>query len=203
VAGIEPLAGRRCPRCAARCGRGERCPACHGAAPFARVTAVGPYAGVLREALHALKYRGVRGVAGPLAALAARALGTAPAGAVVVGVPAHGGRLAGRWLDHAALLADGVGAALRLQVQPRAMVRQRATRPQVGLDPAERAANLSGAFRASAVVRGARVVLVDDVMTTGATVREVSAALLAAGARSVDVCVVARADQAPRRSAPR
>jgi predicted amidophosphoribosyltransferase len=195
LASVEPLAGRRCPRCAARLRRGTSCPAGCSTWPLDRVRAAGPYVGALREGIHALKYRGVRGVAAPLAHLAATALGATPAGSLVVGVPPHPRRLGQRWLDHAGLLAAGVARYLGAEHSASAVTRSRFTRPQVGLGLAERRTNLAGAFTASGAVAGRHVIVVDDVLTSGATACAVADAVLAAGARSVSACVVARADE--------
>ena len=84
--------------------------------------------------------------------------------------------------------------ALALPVAPRLAVRRSDTRPQVGLAPADRHANLQGAFTAGqGPVRGRRIVIVDDVITTGSTVAELARALKQAGAATVDVWCVARA----------
>jgi predicted amidophosphoribosyltransferase len=89
-------------------------------------------------------------------------------------------------------VADRVAERLRLRVRPRWLVRLRATAPQTDLAAAERRANVAGAFAAAPVVAGRHVVVVDDVITTGATVGECARALRAAGARRVGVLAVAR-----------
>jgi ComF family protein len=154
---------------------------------------VGVYSSVLRAGIHALKYRGVRGVADPLGQLAARAYGAADEDALVVPVPSRRRRVAVRGVDHARLLAVVVAREVGRLVVVDALERCRRTRPQVGLDPTERRRNVLGAFRATSVVAGHAVILVDDVMTTGATAEACAEALLIARARVVDVCTVARA----------
>jgi predicted amidophosphoribosyltransferase len=160
-----------------------------------RVTAYGAYCGVLKEAIHALKYDGVRGVASPLARLAAAGHGAPPSGAAVVAVPSHSSRFRQRWLDHAGLLAEAVAAAMAVEAMPGVVVRCKPTRPQVGLGLDERLRNLDEAFVASGQVCGKSVVLVDDVLTTGSTACAAARSLRQAGARAVSVCVVARADE--------
>jgi|GEM_PF-364537 predicted amidophosphoribosyltransferase len=96
-------------------------------------------------------------------------------------------------LDHAALLALAVGDRLECDVALDSLVRVRPSRRQVGLNPAQRRANVAGVFRSTTVVVGRPVLLVDDVHTTGATVGACASALVSAGARYVSVVTVARA----------
>jgi ComF family protein len=110
-------------------------------------------------------------------------------------VPLHLRRLRWRGFNQAQLLAAALAARGDLAVDPFALVRHRPTPPQVGLDATARRRNVVGAFAVPDPfrVRAKRVLLVDDVYTSGATTNECSRVLRAAGARRVDVCVLARA----------
>jgi len=160
-----------------------------------RVTAAGTYGGALREAIHRFKYDGERALANELgtlvAACVASDLATGVALDVVVPAVLHPERARSRGYDQAMLLAAVVAqrTALPLRLPLR---RIRAVSPQVALDRAARAENLRGAYVAEAgALRGARVVLVDDVVTTGATLAAATGALRAAGARAVRSYVIA------------
>ena len=160
-----------------------------------RVTAAGSYGGALREAIHRFKYGGERALANELgelvAACVASDLATGVALDVVVPAVLHHERARSRGYDQAWLLAAVVGGrtALPLRVPLR---RIRPAVPQIALDRAARAENLRGAYVAEAgALRGARVALVDDVATTGATLAAATGALRAAGARVVRSYVVA------------
>jgi ComF family protein len=115
---------------------------------------------------------------------------------LIVPVPLHRRRLWARRFNQSALLADAVGRVAGKRVDPFALTRLRHTRPQVGLSRAERQSNLSGAFLVPDEVKarlvGLRILLVDDVLTTGATVNFAARALLRGGAKAVDVLVFAR-----------
>lgn len=160
-----------------------------------RVRAAGTYGGPLRRAIHRFKYEGERALAAELGALVASRLACDIArGAVVdVVVPAisHIARVRERGYDHAWLLAAEVAARCGLPLRA-PLRRVRASRPQVQLDRPTRATNVRGAFIAEAgALRGLRVALVDDVVTTGATIAAASGAIRASGARAVDAYVVA------------
>ncbi len=190
---VAPLPAPLCGRCGVpvmACGWCIRC-AAHEP-PFERARAAGRFDGVLREAIHALKYRGRTAVARPLGYLAAAAFGLPPADALVVPVPAHGQRLQERGVDHALEIAQAAAEAWARPCEPGALRRIRNTRPQTALSPAQRRANVAAAFVAGPL-DGSKIVLVDDVMTSGATVSSCALALLAAGASLVQVCTVARA----------
>ncbi|MBM3488075.1 MAG: ComF family protein [Alphaproteobacteria bacterium] len=115
---------------------------------------------------------------------------------LLVPVPLHRWRLIARHYNQAALLAQAVGRASGIAVLPDALVRTRNTPPQVRLGQVERRRNVHGAFRVpqrrEAAIAGRRIVLVDDVLTTGATVEACTRPLLRAGAVGVDVLTLAR-----------
>lgn len=157
----------------------------------------GPYSGLLGELLRTFKFNARLGLSRVLAALAReaweRAARDGPAPDLVVPAPLHPRRLAERGYNQSLLLARGLKSLPGLQLDPAALSRIRDTPPQARLAGAERRDNLRGAFAADpGRVDGRGVVLVDDVMTTGNTLEEASLALLRAGARSVDVLVLAR-----------
>lgn len=161
---------------------------------FDRARAVARFDGTARDLVHRLKYADGVHLARPLGAMMARA-GRELLGpdAVLVPVPLHRGRIWRRRFNQSALLAREIakvsGASLRLD----AIERVKATRPQVGLTAAQRAENLTGAFQVAdrAALSGKRVVIVDDVMTTGATLDRLSRLVRRAGAASVDALVFA------------
>ncbi len=118
---------------------------------------------------------------------------------LIVPVPLHRSRLFTRRYNQAAVLAEAVSRLSGVKADSFLLARRRATKPQVGLSRAERLSNLSGAFQvgeeAKARLAGLRVLLVDDVLTTGSTVNLAAKALLRGGAKAVDVLVFARVVQ--------
>jgi len=164
--------------------------------PLLQLEWCAPFAGVVRSALHALKYAGERRLAAPLgAALAARWAEAGAGGDVLVPVPIHAERRRRRGYDQAVLLADAAAARLKIPAVV-ALARDRATRPQFELGRERRAENVADAFRvhdaSRPAVAGRGFVLVDDVATTGATLVACAHALLAEGAAGVSACAVAR-----------
>jgi len=164
--------------------------------PLVQLEWCAPYGGLVRDALHALKYRGEQRLAGPLGvAAAARWQHAAIGGDVFVHVPVHPDRRAARGYDQAELLARAAAATLG-RPAVRALRRDRATAPQYELGRDRRAANVAAAFTVDPAQRhavaGRWLVLVDDVVTTGATLVACADALLCAGAAAVSAVTVAR-----------
>jgi ComF family protein len=151
---------------------------------------------VARDLVHALKYGDRLDLAPILGQWMARAGRELVAEAdALVPVPLHWRRLWARRFNQAAALAKTISQASAVPVS-HAIKRVRATPQQVGLSRSERATNVQGAFRVpeggEAAVQGRRLILVDDVLTSGATLDTCARALLRAGAQSVDVLVFAR-----------
>jgi ComF family protein len=205
---LSLIGERACPRCGRPVGPhlpvGSDCVECRRL-PLARVAAVaaaGTYEGGLREMVLRFKSRQRRDLTRTLADLVAGRLRARPWGAaveVVVPVPLHWRRRWARGFNQAAALAAGLGATLGHPVAPRALRRVRWTPSQVGLSVAERVRNVAGTVRlvGRARIEGATVLLVDDVMTTGATLSECARVLRRGGARLVYGAVVAVRHRSP------
>ncbi|MCW5698106.1 MAG: ComF family protein [Bauldia sp.] len=165
--------------------------------PFARMRAVAIYGPVARQLVHGLKYRDHLDLARWMGGWMARAGGDLLATAdLVVPVPLHRARLWWRRFNQSAALAAEIARASGAAFAPTVLSRPRSTRRQVGLSATERRVNVRGAFRVveevKPLIAGRRVVLVDDVYTTGATAKAATRALLRAGAACVDLLVFAR-----------
>lgn len=150
--------------------------------------------GPARRLVHRLKYGDAPELARPMGRWMARAGAELLAEAdVVAPVPLHRRRLFLRRFNQAALLAQAIARDAGLPLDVASLARVKATRPQVGMSHDERARNVHGAFRAApGAFAGARVLLVDDVATTGATLNACARAALRGGAREVDALVFAR-----------
>jgi ComF family protein len=158
------------------------------------IRSVALFDGHLRHAIHALKYRRMAALAEPLGDALAQFWMLSPAPAsLLVPVPLHPRRARERGYNQAALLAERLGRAIGVPARPHALARVRATAVQMSLNAAERKTNVADAFRcADPAVRGADVLLIDDVCTTGATLDACAAALLSGGARAVRGLTLAR-----------
>jgi ComF family protein len=197
------LSPDRCAACARSVPqRSVFCPSCAlsvVAAPQEDARHVAPFlfGGAVARAVVAFKYDRRAELARPLASLLRRGLpalaGYTPD--VVVPVPLHQKRLFERGFNQSALLAGPAAHTLSARFAPRALVRTRDTPRQVELSRAARLANVEGAFEAREpwVLAGARVLLVDDVRTTGATLNACMRALRSGGAREVRTIVIASA----------
>jgi ComF family protein len=187
----ERLEWIRPPACA-RCGAGTGGAACGECAGkeilFAGATALGRYEGAFRELVLRLKFRGARHLAEELGRRLSARIGR-PFDAVTA-VPMSRLKVLLRGYNAAELLAERVARHAGLPFRPGLLRKVRRTRPQADLELEERLANPRGAYR-SKPVRGI-VLLVDDVLTTGATANACAEALRAAGAAEVHVAVAAR-----------
>lgn len=168
---------------------------------FGRARGVALYDGIARDLVHRLKYSDRL----DLAAVIARMMASAGRELLaetdcLVPIPLHYLRLWRRRFNQAAVLARRIGALADRPSDPGLLARVKATRSQVGLSRPARAANLQGAFRVPAAARprlqGRRILLIDDVLTTGATANAAARVLLRAGARSVDLLTFALVDEA-------
>ncbi len=194
----QPLCGDAPPALAAATGDRSRCTACIvRAPPYQRCFAACEYEHPLDAMVQALKYGGQLALGRVLGEVLARSisdLGLHLDVDCVLPVPLHPRRHAERGYNQSAEIARFAARRFALPVEPGLARRVAETRPQVGLSPVERQANIRGAFEAAAsLVRGRRIVIVDDVITTGSTVAELARALRRAGACSVDVWCIARA----------
>lgn len=164
--------------------------------PLLQLEWCSPFTATTRRALHALKYNGERRLAGPLGdAVAARWDRAGAGGELLVNVPVHAARRRERGYDQAALIAARAATTLALPWAD-ALERTRATTAQYRLDRRHRADNVHDAFAVRPehrpAIHGRWIVLVDDVVTTGATLTEAAHALLREGATAVSAITVAR-----------
>ncbi len=164
---------------------------------FDRARAATVFGDVSQDLVHCLKYGDRLDLAAPLARMMVRAGNELLAEAhVLVPVPLHALRLWRRRFNQAALLTQAIGRASGVPVRTDVLVRTRATVSQVALSRKDRRANVAGAFAVppakALAVAGLRVLLVDDVLTTGATLDACARALRHAGASHVDVLTFAR-----------
>jgi ComF family protein len=170
---------------------------------YGRARAAVRYDDVARKLVHAFKYGDRLDLAPMMAHWMANAGGELLTDAdLIVPVPLHWRRQWARRFNQSALLAELIAKARGRVVAHAALKRVKATPQQVGLDKSERAQNVQGAFRVppegKAEVAGRKLVLIDDVLTSGATVDACARALLRAGAASVDVLAFARVVTAAR-----
>ena len=213
VESIQPIALVRCNVCGDLLASPDaafgdaRCSLCAATEPaFQRAVNYGPYTGVLRQLIHLLKYDRIRAAAVPLARLTAAACLQLEGDIdveelLLIPVPVHKLRMRSRGFNQAELIAraaqrgieDSTGRRLTLDVT--ALLRVRFAESQVGLTVDERRQQIRGAFKVLARerVKGREILLVDDVLTTGATASECARELLQAGAARVWVATPARA----------
>jgi ComF family protein len=197
AAGLAPLGDRRCRLCAAPLGGDVTlCADCYrDPPPLERVQAAFRHEGLARELVLDLKYRGHRHLAPVLGELLAASAPRAVEGVDgLVPVPLHPQRRRERGFNQSELLAEELGRRLRLPLVASSLRRTRDTAQQTGLSPGERRANVRGAFAVEGRLDGQRLLLVDDVCTTGATLYACARALRGAGAAAVAAAVFTRAN---------
>lgn len=198
LAGFVSLPAAHCPRCAlpfaGRDNSSHLCGRCSSAAPpFQKVYALGLYEQRLREAIQQFKFSQAVSLDRPLARLLNTALGTDLPVDLIVPVPLYVKRLRQRSYNQSLLLARELSRLRGIPVTGNLLQKCQDTLPQQGLGARERERNLSRSFTLSQPLSGEKVLLVDDVMTTGATVAACSKCLLQGGADAVQVAILARA----------
>jgi competence protein ComFC len=172
-----------------------RCGLCrHGLRGFDAAYCFGSFDGRLREWIHLFKYDRIRTMAKPLVGLLAEALPRHEQFDSIVPVPLHWRKRWQRGFNQSELLARGVGRKWGLPVV-RALRRLRYTVTQTGLSHSARRKNVAAVFVPRRKVEGQRILLIDDVLTTGSTASACAAALHRAGAVRVVLLTVARADR--------
>jgi len=185
-----PALPRACPLCAMPSSFGEICGTCLRHPPqFDMTVAAWRYAYPVDRLVQALKFHGRLALASFFAGVLASLVGRAD---VVIPMPLHPSRLTERGFNQAAEIARHLTAKLGTRLVLHGASRVRRTLPQADLPLDERSRNVRGAFACALDLTGARVAVVDDVMTTGATLGELAKVLKRAGAARVENWVVAR-----------
>jgi len=183
----------RCYRCKAATERYKVCLDCARHTPLEQVVVGAQYQGLAQELVHHMKYERAQAGIHEIADLLAPLLSNLPEGVVVTSVPTATSRVRARGYDHARLLARALSRLGTLPCQTLLMRMGQAH--QVGASRAERLKQLQGTLRPihAERIRGRHIVLIDDVLTTGATLETAARALKRAGAQSVGALVFAEA----------
>ncbi len=189
---IRPYRGNRCSFCSIPLPEHTSiCGECISSRPYFHGSFVyGLYEGVLKEAIHHLKYLSVRSLAAPLSELLLTT--SLPEADLVVPVPPDSSRLKKRYFNHTSLIARYLSKRLRIPLSLDSLIKIKSTPPQTGLKREERQKNLRNSFRVTRRFSGERILLIDDVITTGITVQECSKQLFKAGASRIYVVALAR-----------
>jgi len=204
LARFEPIRPPVCRWCGRPNPHDGLCRSCeHTPSPLDGISAAAVFAPPLRDVIHVFKYGNGRGLAPALARpMAAAWQQRASAVDLLAPVPLHAARQAERGYNQSALLARALGPVVGIPVAETLLTRQKATVPQVTLDAQARQANVSGAFICRGDVAGQRILLIDDVCTTGATLEACAAALKECGAANVWALTLARPRWGPGDPAP-
>ena len=198
LVGFKPLPPAHCSCCAlpfpAINSSSYLCGRCSLARPhFSKVHCVGLYDLALRKAIHQFKFNQRVGLDRPLARLLERTVADDWRPDLIVPIPLHRRRLRQRSYNQSLLLAKQIGKLRSLPVASGVLLKALDTLPQQGLSARQREKNLRSAFAVAGRLDGERILLVDDVMTTGATAAAASRVLLQHGAQEVQVAVLGRA----------
>lgn len=201
---LDLIFPRRCLACRGFCGK-TLCPDCYAKFPFCRpglqavfptpVFALGRYEGMLHDLVGRMKFKQEERIAAILGRwLGARLVAEGVEPDLVIPVPLHPKRLRRRGFNQAVVMAGEIGRSLKRPCEKFLLTRVRETVPQTGLSREARGENLRNAFELQprGLVEGKKVLLVDDVYTTGATVKGCADLLLEAGVAEVQVGVAAR-----------
>ncbi|MBI4681648.1 MAG: ComF family protein [Nitrospirae bacterium] len=191
---IKPYTGPKC----RKCGRplisdaSTICGDCLQDGPaFESAGSYGLYDGALRKAINLLKYHNVKRLSKPLSDIMLRI--KMPLADIILPVPLYNNRLRQREYNQSALIAKYIANSAGLTLALDSLIKIRDTKPQVGLSSGERRKNMNNAFaiKSRELIEGKSILLIDDVSTTGATVRECSNVLKKAGAGDIHVITLA------------
>jgi ComF family protein len=158
--------------------------------PFSKVLYYGIYEGTLKEAIHLLKFNGVKSLSKPLGLMLSEL--QIPNADGIVPVPLNHKNLKQREFNQTASISRHLSKELKIPLMLNVLKKTKDTLPQTDVTGKERLKNVKNAFKVSSMVEGLNLLLVDDVITTGATIRECAKALINAGAESVNVVALAR-----------
>ncbi len=190
---LPPLPAALCPQCSEQTTHGERCGRClHTPPHFDGCLALFRYDFPVDRIIQALKYGHQLAVAPWLADQLADLLDSATIGRIMP-MPLHPDRLRERGFNQAGEIARALAGRLRIELDTRSLVRTRSTPTQTGRQRKERMRNVRGAFECHADLAGQHILLVDDVMTSGASLNECARVLKLHGAASIRLAVAARA----------
>jgi ComF family protein len=167
------------------------CAACIEEKPhFEKIHYYSSYKGVIKQAIHLMKFNDIRRLANPLAKLFDDM--HLPQCDVVIPVPLHRIKLIAREFNQTAALAKHISKNTGARLVTSALIKTKLTQPQTALSGTDRRKNLKKAFAVCEDIRGLKILLVDDVITTGATVAECARVLKKAGASEVHIAALAR-----------
>ena len=190
---LPGLPAKLCPQCGIETTLGERCGACLKEPPaFLSTVALFRYEFPVDRLIQALKYGHQLALATWFGHCLSREIDAAGHD-LVLPLPLHPARLQTRGFNQSAEIARAISHALGIPMNASCLIRTRPTPPQAAQPLKERARNVRGAFECSADLGGKRVLLVDDVMTTGSTLRECARILKLHGAAQITAVVAARA----------
>ncbi|GER93367.1 ComF family protein [Dissulfurispira thermophila] len=191
--GIERYSGPACNICGmpTTSNLSTICELCLKKPPaFSKVLYYGIYDGALKEAIHLLKFNGVKRLSGPLSLMLSEL--PIPKADGIIPVPLHPNRLYKREFNQTASISRHLSKNLKIPLMIDVLKKIKETPPQTDVSGKERFKNIRNAFKVCREINGMNLLLIDDVITTGATIRECSKVLIKAGAKSVVVIALAR-----------